>query len=62
MLWIDQFRKVVIILIYEKVLETQEYQGYRLTDGYKRDVTDQEEQDIARMGAALAAQCGEDKT
>ena len=40
----------------------EEYQSYRLTDGYKRDVTDQEEQDIARMGAALAARCKEDNT
>ena len=40
----------------------EEYQGYRLTDGYKRDVTDQEEQEIARMGAALAARCKEDNT
>ncbi len=40
----------------------EEYQGYQRTDGYKRDVTDQEEQDIERMGAALAARSGEDNT
>ena len=37
----------------------EEYQGYRLTDGYKRDLTDQEEQDIERMGGELAARCEE---
>ena len=35
----------------------EEYQGYRLTDGYKRDLTSQEQQDIKRMGAELAARC-----
>lgn len=37
----------------------EEYQGYLLTDGYKRDLTDQEEQDIKRMGEELAARCKE---
>ena len=37
----------------------EEYQGYLLTDGYKRDLTDQEEQDIKRMGEELAARCEE---
>lgn len=35
----------------------EDYQGYRLTDGGKRDLTDQEEQDIERMGGELAARC-----
>ena len=34
-------------------------QGYCLTDGYKRDLTEQEEQDIERMGAEIAARCEE---
>ena len=37
----------------------EEYQGYCLTDGYKRDLTEQEEQDIERMGAEIAARCEE---
>lgn len=37
----------------------EEYQGYLLTDGYKRDLTEQEEQDIKRMGEELAARCVE---
>lgn len=37
----------------------EEYQGFLLTDGYKRDLTDQEEQDIERMGGELAARCEE---
>ena len=37
----------------------EECQGYLLTDGYKRDLTDQEEQDIKRMGEELAARCEE---
>ena len=50
----------------EKLLEVlrstfEEYQGYRITDGYKRDVTEQEELDIERMGAERAARCTEDK-
>ena len=36
----------------------EEYQGYRLTHGYKRDVSEQEEQEIKRMGADLAGKCG----
>lgn len=37
----------------------EEYQGYLLTDGYKRDVTPQEEQAIQLMGAQLADLCDE---
>ena len=37
----------------------EEYQGYLLTKRYKREVLPQEEQDIHRMGAALAERCGE---
>ena len=37
----------------------EEYQGYLLTDGYKRDLTEQEEQNIKRMGEELAARCEE---
>ena len=37
----------------------EEYQGYCLTDGYKRDLTEQEEQDIERMDAEIAARCEE---
>lgn len=40
----------------------EEFQGYQLTNGYKREVTPQEEQDIQRMGAALAAQCEKEDT
>ena len=48
----------------EKLLDVlrssyEEYQGYRLTNGYKRDLTDQEEQDIERMGEELAVRCKE---
>ncbi len=39
----------------------EEYQGYRLTQGYKREITAQEETDIERMGAELATRCTEDK-
>ena len=35
------------------------YQGYCLTDGCKRELTGQEEQDIERMGEELAARCEE---
>ena len=35
----------------------EEYQGYLLTNGYKRDVLPQEDQEIQRMGAALAGLC-----
>lgn len=35
----------------------EEYQGYLLTDGYKRDVTPEEEQIIQLMGAQLADLC-----
>ena len=36
-----------------------DYQGYRITGGYQRDLTKQEEQDIGRMGMELAARCEE---
>ena len=36
-----------------------EHQGFSLTNGYKRDLTDQEEQDIERAGLELAARCDE---
>ncbi len=50
----------------EKLLEVlrstfEEYQGYRITNGYKREVTEQENEDIERMGVELAARCTEDK-
>jgi len=35
----------------------EEYQGYLLTDGYKRDLLPQEDQEIKRMGAKLADLC-----
>ena len=38
----------------------EEYQGYQLTDGYKRDVSEQEKQEIKHQGAALAAKCESD--
>ena len=46
----------------EQLLDTlrsrwEEYQGYQLTDGYKKDMSEQEEQEIKRQGAALAAKC-----
>ena len=46
----------------EQLLDTlrsrwEEYKGYQLTDGYKRDISEQEEQEIKRQGAALAAKC-----
>ena len=37
----------------------EEYQGYLLTDGYKRDLTEQEEQNIKRMVEELAARSEE---
>ena len=36
-----------------------EYQSFLRTDGYKRDLTGQEEQDIEQMGMELAARCEE---
>ena len=36
----------------------EEYQGYQLSGGYMRDVSEQEEQEIKRRGDALAAKCG----
>lgn len=35
----------------------EEYQSYLLTNGYKRDVLPQKDQEIQRMGAALADLC-----
>ena len=35
-----------------------EYQSLRLTDDYKRDLTEQEYQDIEHMGLELAGRCG----
>ena len=35
----------------------EEYQGCLLTDGYKRDVSEQEKQEIKRQGAALVTKC-----
>ena len=34
-----------------------EYQGFCLTDGYRRDLTEQEDRDIEQMGMDLAARC-----
>ena len=34
-----------------------EYRSFCLTDGYKRDLTDQENQDIEKTGMELAARC-----
>lgn len=36
-----------------------DFQGFRLTDGYKRDLTEQEAQDIERMGLEIADRCEE---
>ena len=36
-----------------------EYQGFFLTDGYQRDLTGRENQDIERRGMELAARCEE---
>ena len=36
-----------------------EYQSLRLTDGYKRDLTELEVQNIENMGLAIAARCNE---
>ena len=36
----------------------EEYQGYQLSGGYMREVTEQEEQEIKRRGDALTAKCG----
>ena len=36
-----------------------ERQSFFLTDGYMRDLAEQEEQDIERMGLGLAARCEE---
>ena len=36
-----------------------EYEGFRLTNGFQRDLTEQEVQDIERMGLELVARCDE---
>ena len=35
----------------------EEYQGYRLTGGYKRELLPSEDADIQRMGQAMAERC-----
>ena len=37
----------------------EEYQGYKLTGGYKRELRPSEDVDIRRMGEAMAERCGE---
>ena len=37
----------------------EEYQGYKLTGGYKRELLPSEDVDIRRMGEAMAERCGE---
>ena len=37
----------------------EEYQGYKLTGGYKRELLPSEDVDIHRMGEAMAERCGE---
>ncbi len=37
----------------------EEYQGYLLTGGYKRELLPSEDIDIKHMGEALAERCGE---
>ena len=37
----------------------EEYQGYKLTEGYKRELLPSEDVDIRRMGEAMAERCGE---
>ncbi len=37
----------------------EDYQGYTLTGGYKRELLSSEEADIKRMGAAIAERCNE---
>ena len=36
-----------------------EYQGYKLTGDYKRELLPSEDVDIRRMGEAMAERCGE---
>ncbi len=38
-------------------LHYEDYQSYCLTNGYKREPTDEEEQKVQRMGEALIDQC-----
>ena len=37
----------------------EEYQGYKLTGGYKREVLPSEDVDIRLMGKTIAERCGE---
>ena len=37
----------------------EEYQGYKLTGGYKRELLPSEDVDIRRTGEAMAERCGE---
>ena len=37
----------------------EEYQGYKLTGDYKRELLPSEDVDIRRMGEAMAERCGE---
>ena len=37
----------------------EEYQGFKLTGGYKRELRPSEDVDIRRMGEAMAERCGE---
>ena len=37
----------------------EEYQGYKLTGGYKRELLPSEDVDIRRMGEAMSERCGE---
>ena len=37
----------------------EDYQGYTLTGGYKRELLPSEEEDIKRMGEAIAERCSE---
>jgi len=37
----------------------EEYQGYKLTEGYKRELLPSEDVDIQRTGEAMAERCGE---
>ena len=37
----------------------EEYQGYKLTGGYKRELLPSEDVDIRRMGEAMVERCGE---
>ena len=37
----------------------EEYQGYKLTEGYKRELLSSEDVDIRRTGEAMAERCGE---